>query len=525
MIFVPERPGWSWSGPAPASYVDEHVFAKLRDLRIAPSPVASDEVFIRRAHLDICGILPSADEARAFVRDQDPDKRLRLIDALLERPEFADHWALKWSDLLRNEEKVLDRKGVAAFHHWIRRSIASGKPMDEFARELIAARGSTYLEPQANYYRAMRDPLTRAESTAQVFLGTRLQCARCHNHPFDRWTQDDYYGWAALFARVRYKVIENRRRDRNDGHEFVGEQIVWIDRKGEVDDPRTGKAAPPRFLGAGDSVAERRDRLEALAEWVAGGERTNLRFARAQVNRIWYHLMGRGIVDPIDDFRATNPPSHPELLEALARDFIAGGFDLRRVIRVIAASRAYQLSCEPNATNRSDESNYSRARVRRLSAEQLIDALSHAIGAPARFNGYPPGLRAAQIPGVSAVRPREQRPSSGDEFLDLFGKPPRLLSCECERSTDTTLGQTFELISGRLLDELLSAEENRISLLADRGAEEAVDELYWVALSHAPERAELERHVSYIEKAEDRREALEDVAWGVVNSKEFLLRR
>src|SRR5262249_37303481 len=260
---------FGWNSPPPTNVVDRHVFDKLWKLRINPSPPSSDSVFVRRAYLDLLGVLPTADEARRFVADGSPGKRARLMDDLLERPEFADWWALKWSDLLRNEEKVLDRKGVHTFHEWIRMSIAQGRPVDQFVRELIASRGSTYSEPASNYWRAMREPFMRAESTAPVFLGVRLQCAKCHNHPFDHWTQDDYYSWSNLFARVDYRVLENRRRDTNDSHEFDGEQIVLMTRKGDVKDPRTGKSPPAKFL-ASDSVPlpAEADRLLALADWL-----------------------------------------------------------------------------------------------------------------------------------------------------------------------------------------------------------------------------------------------------------------
>ncbi|MGH7201409.1 MAG: DUF1549 and DUF1553 domain-containing protein, partial [Planctomycetaceae bacterium] len=526
LAFIPARPEFAWSAPSPANFVDEHVFAKLRPLRMNPSDVCDDTVFVRRAYLDLLGILPTADEARRFLEDRDPEKRRRLVDRLLERPEFAEFWALKWSDLLRNEEKTLDRKGVENFHAWIRRSIAQGKPLDQFARELVSARGSTYQNPPANYYRAMREPLMRAESTAQLFLGIRLQCAKCHNHPFDRWTQDDYYGWANLFARVDYKVLENRRRDDNDKHEFVGEQIVYISQKGAVEHPRTGEPVPPRFLAEGNvTVREEGDRLRQLAEWLTSAD--NARFARSQVNRIWYHLMGQGIVDPIDDFRATNPPVNPALLDALADEFVASGFDLRHMIRLIMTSKTYQLSATPNETNADDASNFSHAVPRRLAAEQMLDALSQVTGVPVAFNGYPLGLRAGQLPGVRAVRPRDDPPSNGDQFLQLFGKPQRLQTCECERSDETTLGQTFELVSGPLIADLLTRPENRLSrlLASEQSSAEIIEELYWTALSRAPTQEELRATTDHLDTAADRRRALEDIAWALVNSNEFMLRR
>lgn len=526
LAFIPARPDFRWDAPPPANYVDEYVFAKLRKLRMNPSPPADDGVFLRRACLDLLGLLPTAEEARRFVADERADKRSRLIDVLLTRPEFADRWALLWSDLLRNEEKTLDRKGVQNFHAWIRQSFAQGKPLDRFARELIASRGSTYKQPAANYYRAMRDPLTRAESTAQLFLGVRLGCAKCHNHPFDRWTQDDYYGWANLFARVQYKIVENNRKDRFDKNEFDGEQIVFMADEGEVNHAVTGQPAPPRFLGETTTpVDPDGDRLVQLSEWIAGRE--NDRFARAQVNRIWQQLMGRGIVDPIDDFRATNPPSNPELLDALADDFVQSGFNLRHMIRVIMNSRTYQLSSVPNDTNRDDVANFSHPVVRRLSAEQMLDALAQVSGAPIEFNGYPLGLRAGQLPGVQAIRPRDQTPSLGDQFLVLFGKPRRLQNCECERSEETTLSQTFQMVSGPLINRLLTREGNRIDTLlaAEKSEADIIDELYWTALTRPPTAEEHDTSLRHLQSADNRRTALEDLLWALLNSNEFILRR
>jgi hypothetical protein len=522
LAFIPAR-DIAWEGPPPASYIDEHIFEKLRRLRVNPSGLASDHVFLRRAFLDLLGCLPSADEARRFAADTRPDKRSRLVDELLERPEFADFWALKWSDVLRNEEKALDRKGVNAFHDWIRLGIARGKPLDRFAREVIAARGSSYKDPATNFYRANREVFSRAESVAQVFLGVRLQCAKCHNHPFDRWTQDDYHGWAALFAGIEYKVLVNLRTDENDKHEFKGEQIVWADPRGEVTDPRTGRAAAPRFLGSGETPPPGADRLEALAEWIASPR--NALFARAQANRIWFHLMGRGIVEPNDDFRATNPASHPALLDALAEDLVASGFDLGHLIRRIMGSRAYQLSSIPDDTNRDDLVNFSRVVPRRLTAEQILDCQSQVAGVPARFNGYPQGTRAAELPGT-LVSARRYQPTPAETFLKTFGRPERLLTCECERSASTTMGQAFQLISGPTLHDALTEPANRIGALlaSGKGAAAMVDELYWTALSRPPSPGEAAASVTLVEGEEDRRAALEDLTWGLVNAKEFLLR-
>jgi hypothetical protein len=526
LAFVRPRPDFVWSAPPPTNLVDRHVFDKLWQLRIHPSGVCSDTVFVRRAFLDLTGLLPTADEARKFVADPRPGKRARLIDDLMERPEFADCWALKWSDLLRNEEKTLDRKGVQNFHEWIRLAIAEGKPLDQFVRELIAARGSTYSAPAANYWRALREPFQRAESTAQVFLGVRLQCARCHNHPFDRWTQEDYYRWSNLFARVDYRIVENRRRDRNDSHEFDGEQIVFMARQGEVTDPRTGRMAPPQFLAAGaEPVSAEADRLLELAGWLTRPD--NRLFVETQVNRIWYHLMGQGIVDPIDDFRATNPPANPELLAALSREFVEHRFDLRHLIRTIMNSQTYQASSVPIETNRDDFSNFSHAREQRLPAEVLADAFSRVVDVPLEFQGYPSGMRAGELPGVQVASAGRSRRTSAEQFLKLFGKPQRLQSCECERTNDPTLSQTFQLVSSGLLNDLLTETDNRLGRLIASGKSDAqiIDELYWSALSRPPSPDELEGTLSHFRNGGDRRTNLEDLLWGLLNSNEFLLRK
>lgn len=564
IAFVPARPGFKWANPPTHNYIDDHIFSKLRILRMNPSVLCSDEVFLRRAYLDLLGILPTADEARTFVSESPGNsrreeavlskseidqsqlasaatesetlaKRAQLIEQLLTRSEFADFWALKWSDLLRNEAHSLDQKGVHNFHHWIRENIAENKPIDQFVRDLITARGSTYLNPAANFYRPNRDPATRAKAAAQVFLGVRLQCAECHNHPFDRWTQDDYYDWAGVFARVDYKVLENKRDIGSDQHEWKGEQIVFISRKGAVPNPRTGKPSQPRFLGAATSVSNNEsgvanlennpDELQQLAMWLTSPD--NPLFARTQANRIWYHLMGRGMVEPIDDFRATNPASHPGLLDALAKDFAKHQFDLRYVIRLIMNSRAYQLSSEPNETNNSDESNFSHVLVRRLGAEQMLDCQSQVTGVPLKFSAYPPGLRAAQLPGVRPEAKGQRRSNQLDQFLEIFGKPPRLLTSETERSCECNMGQAFQLISGPAVNDLVADKDNRLARLLASGKSnrEIVDELFRTALTAAPGDEEWSKTTAYLEASKDRRAELEDILWGLLNSKDFVFRK
>jgi hypothetical protein len=527
LAFIPARAEFVWSAPRPHNYIDRHIFAKLQRHRMNPSELCSDEAFVRRAYLDLLGNIPTADEARAFVLDSTATKRARLIDELLDRPEFADFWSLKWMDLLRAEERILDRKGLELFHRWVRENIANHKPLDQFAREIISARGSTYKNPAANFYRAARTPVERSEAAAQLFFGTRVQCAQCHNHPFDRWSQDDYYDWQRVFARVKYKVLENRRRDDNDGHEFKGEQIVYLAPSAEVKNPRTGGNAKPRFLGE-NSPAAAEDELAALARWATSAE--NPFFARAQVNRIWYHLFGRGLVEPLDDFRASNPPSHPELLDELAADFVNHGYDLRQIIRVLMNSRTYQLSSETNPTNADDEANFARSYLRRLTAEQLLDAQSRVLGVPLDLAGYPAGTRAVQIAGSIPERRRGEGSVQAEQFLASFGKPPRLLPSECERSCEPTMGQAFQLMNGPLLNEMLAEKNNVVAelLASESNAEEKITSLYWRALARAPsetERTALAAHLMKSKGSNDEtRGALEDIVWSLLNSKEFLFR-
>ena len=527
--FVPERPGFVSKLPQPTNFIDEAVFRQLKRLKINPSEICSDEVFLRRAYLDLTGLLPGVERAKFFIGSADPNKRAKLIDELLDSAAFNDMQALRWSDLLRVEVKTLDEKGVEVFHDWIRSSFAQRKPLNEFAAEIIAARGSTYKVPATNFYRALRKPELRAEATAQMFLGIRLQCAKCHNHPFDRWTQDDYYGWTNFFARIDYKIIENKRRDKNDKHEFTGEQIVLIKTNGDINNPRTRKPAALRFLGDGSDAktegGKKLDRLQRLAKWL--GSPANDPFAATQANRIWFQLLGRGIVDPIDDFRSTNPPTNPALLAALQREFVASQFDVRYLMRIIMNSNVYQLSSVPNETNVDGVTVFARAEPQRLTAEQTLDAITQVLGVPAQFGGYGLGMKAVQLAGVRNGGHRYSPPAIGDRFLRLFGKPNRLMSCECERSAETTLAQTFELCGGDLIDQLLRSPDGRIPIAIKRGDSDTqvIERLYWSALCRAPTERERKFSEQYVARGVDRRSGLQDVAWAILNSNEFLLRR
>jgi hypothetical protein len=396
--------------------------------------------------------------------------------------------------------------------------------MDEFVREIITAQGSTYQNPPANYYRALREATLRSEPTAQIFLGTRLACAKCHNHPFERWTQDDYYRFAAVFDGMDYAILDNRRTDENDKMEFVGEQVVNLVSKRELRDPRTKKEPLPGLIGAGaPTISTGPERFEELAKWLTSKDHPL--FAKVQVNRVWAHLMGKGLVDPVDDFRLTNPPSIPALMDALAQRFIADGFRLKPLLRLICASRTYQLSAVPNETNADDEINFSHALVRRLPAEPLLDAIHAALGEPVQIDKFPEIRRAGQITGARFII-KSRKPTAPELFLKEFGKPPRNTACECERSNASSLSQVFTLTSSPGMDKLLRKKDNRLGNLIKEGrsSAEMVTDLFWRTLSRPPSETESAKLVAVLDQEPDHRGALEDLAWSLLNSKEFLLR-
>ncbi|WP_435005817.1 DUF1549 and DUF1553 domain-containing protein [Tundrisphaera lichenicola] len=514
LAFLPVRPDFAWREVPEENFVDSLVFAKFKAHKIEPSELSTDSVFLRRAFLDALGVLPTPEEARAFLTDLDPLKRPKLVDRLLERPEFADFWALKWADLLRNEEKTMGAKGVWVFQRWLRDQVAQDIPLDVFARSLIASIGSTYRNPPANFHRTNRDPMTAAETVGQVFLGVRLQCARCHNHPFDSWTQDDYFGLAAYFSNVRRKEINNLRSDRLDKHEINGDELIYLEGTPKIVQPRSGETLAPRPPGGPQvELAQKSPALDELANWLTVD---NPQFARNMANRIWFHLMGRGLVEPVDDFRDSNPPTNPKLLVKLADELVNNGYRLRPQVALIMKSRTYGLDARPLGSNAEDEINYSHASVRLLPAEVLLDAIGQVLEHPEPFQHAPPSTRAVQMPGA--------RP--GGSFLQSFGKPDRLLTCECERSEATTLAQAFQLINGDSIRAMLTDKQNRIGRLIDSGASdsEVLDELSLAALSHEPDATRRSAILEHVARAPDRRKAWEDVTWAILNSKEFLLR-
>jgi hypothetical protein len=512
ITYLEPREGFAWSNPPEANYVDKHIFAKLKLMTILPSDLCSDSEFVRRAYLDLCGLLPTTDETTKFLADPAADKRAKLVDKLLERPEYADFWALKWLDVLRSSRKTIQLKGAAAFQLWLRDNLARNEPLDEMIRELLTATGSTYANPPANYYRIAKDPTNLAETTAQLFFGVRMQCAKCHNHPFEAITQDDYYSTAAWFARVKTKKDVTTAGKKP---EDPGAEVVFDLRDGEVTQPRSGKTMAPKFLkGAVPPIPPGKDRREVFAEWLTGA--ANPYFAKSVVNRVWYHLMGKGIVDPVDDFRDSNPPSNDELLDALAKDFVAKNFDLKSLVRTIMTSRTYQLSATPNETNKEDAKYFSHAVTKLLTAEQLLDALCDVTAVPEKFAGLPLGTRAIQLPDGEVNHP----------FLKTFGQPARELACECERESDSNLAQALQLINGPTINDKLRNPNNRLGkLLAEKKNEkEILDALYMAALARPATDAERAPALSHVAKNMDKRKAWEDVLWAILNTREFLFR-
>lgn len=498
-----EVPGFAETTVPEGHVVDSAVFAKLNRMRVAPSEPCTDLEFVRRVYLDTVGLLPTPDEVEAFLANPSPNRREEVIDSLLNRPEFVDFWTLKFADILRSNSRLIEVKGAHAFHRWIRTNIENNTPIDEFVRQLVTAEGSTFNNPAANYYRISRNPEDSVETTAQLFLGVRIQCAKCHNHPFERWTQDDYYGFAAFFSRVRQKKGA-----------VASEEIVYTTDSGEVTQPRTGAVMKPKALGGPEYDAGEADRRDLLAAWLTGPE--NPFFAKILVNRIWYHVMGRGIVEPVDDFRDSNPASNDELLDGLAAKFAADGFDLRNLVRTILTSQTYSLSARTNELNVDDDLYFSHAYTKLMPAEVLLDAISTVTGTTTAFTNLPAGVRAVEIPDGKMENP----------FLKTFGRPARELACECERESDSNLSQALQLIGGETVNDKLRAETGRAAQLAasERTPEEITRELYLVSLAREPDPSELAAAVEHFAKSSDRRQAIEDLGWVLINSKEFLFR-
>ena len=505
---IGHREGFAWNDSPEFNFVDEYVNRKLKQMKILPSDLCTDAEFLRRVYLDITGVPPTSQQVRRFLADERDSrtKRQEKIDELLESAGYVEFWTLKWSDLLLANRKYIKEKGVWAFRNWIRQSLATNKPYDRFAYELMTASGSSYELPAANYYRIAREPREVMENMTQVFLGTRFQCNRCHDHPFERWTQQQYYELSAFFAGVR----------RKPGPYPDDEVIYSLGRPQTVTHPGTGQNVSAAFPFDHDGMDRGlTDPRERLAQWLTSEQ--NPYFARSLVNRYWSYLTGRGIIEPVDDIRASNPPTNPELLAALTDDFVNHGFDLKHLLRTIANSHTYQRSYRTNRWNQDDSINYSHAQPRRLMAEQLYDAIMTAAGAPTNLPGVPAGFRAAQLPD----------PNIKSEFLDMFGRAPREAPCECERSSEVSLAQTLNLVNGPTVAEAIAHPQGLIARLAQQKAsdEAFIEEVYLSVLCRFPTQQEQQAAQQYFADVGNSTEAAQDLMWALINSPAFLFNR
>ncbi|RPI89673.1 MAG: DUF1549 domain-containing protein [Planctomycetaceae bacterium] len=489
--------------PPEANFIDGLVWNKLEQLGIEPSDLADDSTFLRRVFLDTIGTLPTPAEAREFLADQSTEKRALLIDRLLRRAEYADYWAMRWSDMLRVDQDRTLPEGAVAMTRWLRRQFAENRPYDEFARDILTALGSTQAEGPAAIYRVLETPEALSRSFSQLFLGVRIECAQCHHHPFERWGQEDYFGFAGFFTGVALKPLPG------------GAQAVMVKPGGDLKHPRTGENVATHALGAGaaDCVAAA-DRRVLLADWMT--DAANPYFAKVIANRLWAHYFGRGLVEPIDDLRETNPATNEPLLFALERHLRDVKYDLRAFTGTLLNSRAYQLSFQTNASNAADQQNFSHVRAKALPAEVLLDAISQATGVPEKFQGWPEGYRAIQIWD-------NRLPSY---FLRIFGRPLRVSVCECERSNEPSISQALHLMNSPEILGRIASPDGRARKLADSAAtpEQIVDELCLASLSRYPSHDERQLLLAEFDRT-DRRSAAEDVLWALLNSKEFLYNR
>lgn len=523
VVVMGDRSGFTFAPMPEHNSVDRFVNAKLERMKINPSELCTDAEYLRRVSLDLTGQPPTAEKVRAFLADpaESSVKRQRLLDELIDSPAYAQYWANKFADLLQCNSENLGKKGVWVFRNWIEAQFAQNRPYDQFVRELILAKGSTFENPAGNYLRALRDPDKMTEDVSQTFLGVRFNCNKCHDHPFERWTQNQYYEFGAYFAQVAFKRGTLGRDVLIRGNETyaseqVSEEIVYASYSGgEVKHPKHGRVVPPRVpYGEAREPGTGRDRREVFADWLTSPE--NPYFATSAVNRFWSYFLGRGIIDPVDDIRAGNPPSNPELLESLRAEFVASGYDVRKLFRRICESRTYQLSIVPNRWNEDDEINFSHARPRRLSAEQMLDAVAVATGHRPQFKDLPPGLRAVQLPDGMV---------GGSDFLALFGRPKRQSACECERSSNVTLSHALNLINGPTLGECVTNGDNRIARLVASESDDrkVIEEIYLSCLNRPPTPRELE--TVKLGAGDQRLESAQDLTWALLNSPAFLFNR
>jgi len=501
VLVLPEELDYTPPEEPPVNYIDELVGAKLRKLRVLPSGLCSDEVFLRRVTLDITGTLPAEEQYSQFIADTAPDKRAKLIDQLLERKEFSEIWAMKWAELLmiRSTNRV-SYKSAFLYANWLTEQISTDVPLDQMVRELLGATGGTFSNPATNFYEVERDRLKMAENVAQVFMGIRTQCAQCHNHPFDRWTMDDYYSFAAFFAQIGRKTGEDYR-----------ETIVFNSGGGEVKHLVGGRVMAPKFLGGEVPDVKGKDRRKVLADWLASPQ--NPYFATSVANRVWAHFFGIGIVEPIDDVRVSNPPSNPELFEALGAKLTEYGYDFKQLVRDICNSNTYQRTTERNPSNEFDELNFAHSNLRRIKSELLLDCISQVTETKDKFRGLPLGAKATQIADGG----------TSNYFLSTFGRAPRTTVCACDAKTDPTLSQALHLINGDTVGKKIE-QGGVIKTRLDAGQtpEQVIESLYIRCLSRKPTVEEQQKLSEVVAAAPDTQQGLQDVFWALLNSREFL---
>jgi Protein of unknown function (DUF1549)/Protein of unknown function (DUF1553) len=500
-IVLPKGLKFAYPKEPEANYIDTLVAAKLQKLRIAPSGVCDDDAFLRRVYLDIVGLTPTPEEYNKFATSTDPAKRAKVIDELLERKEFSEIWVSQWAELLQIRSTLtVSYKSVFLYYNWLVDQVSKNMPMDQMVQELLGANGGTFKNPATNFYQTTTETLPLTESVAQVFMGMRIQCAQCHNHPFDRWTQDDYYGFAAFFSQIGRKQAEDFR-----------ELIIFNSGGGEMTHPVGGRVMPPKFLGGETPDVQGKDRRVVLAKWLASPQ--NPWFATSFANRVWSHFMGVGIVEPVDDFRVSNPASNPELLEALGKRFTETKYDLKALVRDICNSRTYQRVTARNESNEGDERNFAHALVRRIKAENLLDTISQITETKDKFQGLPVGARAVQIADGG----------SSTYFLTTFGRATRETPCSCEVKMEPTLSQALHLLNGDTVNAKIQQGGVIKKLMESKKfPEERVVDLYIRCLGRKPTKAELDKIVPSLSAAPDQAVALGDIFWALLNSREFL---
>jgi hypothetical protein len=498
------RPGTEFTFPkiSPHNFIDEHVHANWRDMHLLPSEICDDETFLRRAYIDLIGLLPGVEERRQFVSDSSPQKRERLIDSLIAREEFLDLWVMKWAETLQvRSSNGVSPKGLLLYDRWLRERVRSGVTIDRIVQEMIPSTGGTFENPATSYYQTETTPQLLAENVAQVFIGTRIQCAQCHNHPFDRWTMDDYYGFAAFFSQIGYKQAQDPR-----------ELTIFNSGVGEMRHPVSGQVVPPRFLGTDAPLLTTEDDVRrALAEWLTS--KTNAEFARNTANIVWAHFFGIGIVEPVDDIRVSNPPSNPALFNALGDRLAEYDFDIRKLVRDICVSRTYQLSTRRNPSNEFDERHFSHGRIRRMRAEVLLDCLNQVTGTQDRFPNLPAGSRAVHL-----ADGRVQ-----NYFLTTFGRSTRQTACTCEVKTTPTLSQALHLLNGETTSGKIEEGQIVETLLKDLEDPLAVAaELYERCLGRTPTKRETAAIREKLGQSADALSGLTDLFWALLNSNEFV---